>query len=101
MKNKKFFVAVLLLAATALLFSSCAFKMNTEQQTYYENFITSLKVSTTLMDMPAGGVKTFLTTTNVGAEKLGFKIEDKESDKPITKGTSEEALKKRFVAKKK
>lgn len=101
MKNKKFFAAVLLLAATALLFSSCAFKMNTEQQAHYEGFITSLKVSTTLMDMPAGGVKTFLTATNVGAEKLGFKIEDKESDKPIIKGTSEEALKKRFVAKKK
>jgi len=100
MKNKKFFVAVLL-AATALLFSSCAFKMNTEQQTHYENFITGLKTATMLMDMPADGVKLALDAANVGAEKLGYQIEDKDSGKPITKGTSEEDLKKRFVPKKK
>lgn len=101
MKNTKFFAAVLLLAATALLFSSCAFKMNTEQQTYYENFITGLKVRSAIMEMPADGVKLALTAANVGAEKLGYQIEDKDSGKPITKGTSEEALKKRFVPKKK
>ncbi len=101
MKNKKFFVAVLLLAATALLFSSCAFKMNTEQQTYYENFITGLKVLSAGVDVSADIVKINLTAANVGAEKLGYQIEDRDSGKPITKGTSEEALKKRFVAKKK
>lgn len=101
MKNKKFFVAVLLLAATALLFSSCAFKMNTEQQTHYESFITGLKNMATVTDVSADTVKTTLAAANAGAEKLGYQIEDKDSGKPITKGTSEEDLKKRFVPKKK
>ena len=101
MKNRKFFVAVMLLAATALLFSSCAFKMNTEQQEHYEAFITVLKTSTTIIDMPADTVKTTLAAANAGADTLGYQIEDKNSGKPITKGTSEEALKKRFVPKKK
>ena len=100
MKNKKFFVAVLL-AATALLFSSCAFKMNTEQQTHYENFITGLKVLSAGVDVSADIVKINLAAANLGAEKLGYQIEDKDSGKPITKGTSEEDLKKRFVPKKK
>ena len=101
MKNKKIFAAVLLLAATALLFSSCAFKMDSKQQIYYDSFITNLKNMAKVTNVSADTVKKFLTVTNVGAEELGFKIEDKESDKPITTGTSDEALKKRFVAKKK
>ena len=39
MKNKKIFTVVFLLAA-ALLFTSCAFKMNTAQKEHYEKFHT-------------------------------------------------------------
>lgn len=101
MKNKKFFVAVLLLAATALLFSSCAFQMNTQQKAHYEGFITGLKNSAAIWEISADTVKSTLETANLGAASLNYQIEDKNAGKPIAKGTSEEDLRKRFVAKKK
>ena len=78
MKNKKIFTTVLLLAVSALLFTSCAFKIMTAQN-----------------------VKDGLDLANVGAAALNFKIVDKKAGTEIAKGTKAAELRKRFVPKKK
>ena len=101
MANKKIFTAVLLLAAAALLFSSCAFKMDSKQSAHYEGFITSLEVSVNGVEMSADEVKTYLSAANITASVLDYKIVDKTPDKPVAKGTKADALKKRFKPAKK
>ncbi len=101
MKNKKNFTVVLLLAVSALLFSSCAFKMNAAQQAHYEAFIYGLERGAKDNLMPAQVVKEGLDLANDGAAALNYRIEDKEAGTAIAKGTKSDALRKRFVPKKK
>lgn len=100
MKNKKIFTVVFLLAA-ALLFTSCAFKMNAAQQAHYEAFISGLERGAKDNLMPAQVVKEGLDLANDGAAALNYRIEDKEAGTAIAKGTKSDALRKRFVPKKK
>ncbi len=101
MKNKKIFTVVLLLAVSALLFTSCAFKMNTEQKAFYESFISSVEAQSKIAEIPATEVKAGLILVNVEANALNFKIVDKKEGSAIAKDTSADALRKRFVPKKK
>ena len=100
MKNKKIFTVVFLLAA-ALLFSSCAFKMNATQQAHYEAFIYGLERGAKDNLMPAQVVKEGLDLANDGAAALNYRIEDKEAGTAIAKGTKVAELRKRFIPKKK
>ena len=100
MKNKKFFTVVLLLAAAALLFTSCAFKMNTAQKAHYEAFISGLERGAKDNPMPAQVVKEGLDLANDGAATLNYKIVDKKPGTSIAKGTKAAELRKRFVPKK-
>lgn len=100
MKNKKIFTVVFLLAA-ALLFTSCAFKMNTAQKEHYEKFIAGLERGAKDNPMPAQVVKEGLDLANDGAAALNYRIEDKEAGTGIAKGTKAAELRKRFVPKKK
>ena len=100
MKNKKIFTVIFLLAA-ALLFTSCAFKMNTAQKEHYEKFIAGLEREAKDHPMPAQVVKEGLDLANVGAAALNFKIVDKKAGTEIAKGTKVAELRKRFVPKKK
>lgn len=77
MKNKKIFTVVLLLATTALLFTSCAFKMNTAQNAHYEAFISGLERGAKDNPMLAQVVKEGLDLANDGAAALNYKIVDK------------------------
>nr|WP_315313147.1 hypothetical protein [Treponema denticola] len=101
MKNKKFFTVVLLLAVSALLFTSCALKMNTAQKAHYEAFIADLERGAKDNPMTAQNVKDGLDLANVGAAALNFKIVDKKPGTEIAKGTKAAELRKRFVPKKK
>ena len=101
MKNKKIFTVVLLLAVSALLFTSCAFKMNTEQKAFYEEFISAVERQSKLVEIPADMVKVQMTAVNVEANKLNFKIVDKKEGSAIAQNTSAAELRKRFVPKKK
>ena len=101
MKNKKFFTVVLLLAVSALLFTSCTFKMNTAQKAHYEAFISGLENDVKDNPMTAQNVKEGLDLANVGAAALNFKIVDKKAGTEIAKGTKAAELRKRFVPKKK
>ena len=101
MKNKKIFTVVLLLAVSALLFTSCAFKMNTEQKTFYEGFISTIETQSKLGEISAADVKEGLALYNIGAAALNFKIVDKKEGSAIAQNTSAAALRKRFVPKKK
>ena len=100
MKNKKIFTVIFLLAA-ALLFTSCAFQMNTAQKEHYEKFIAGLEREAKDHPMPAQVVKEGLDLANVGAAALNFKIVDKKAGTEIAKGTKVAELRKRFVPKKK
>ena len=88
-------------ATTALLFTSCAFKMNTAQNAHYEAFIADLERGAKDNPMPAHIVKQGLDAANAIAATLNFKIVDKKEGKAIAKGTSAAELRKRFVPKKK
>ena len=101
MKNKKNFTVVLLLAVSALLFSSCAFKMNTAQKEHYEKFIAGLERGAKDNLMPAQVVKEGLDLANDGAAALNYRIEDKEAGTAIAKGTKVAELRKRFIPMKK
>ncbi|UTC83930.1 hypothetical protein [Treponema denticola] len=101
MKNKKIFTVVLLLAVSALLFTSCAFKMNTKQKILYENFIAKLKIDSGLIAIPADMVTGRLAAVNVEANELNFKIVDNQPGSAIAKDTSAAELRKRFIPKKK
>lgn len=101
MKNKKIFAALIILAAFALVFSSCTFKMNSDQQIIYDDFIKSVKEGAEMMEIPADELAAGLAIQNAIAITKGFEIQDTTPDKPVAKGTKEDALKKRFVAKKK
>ena len=101
MKNKKIFTVLFLLAATALLFTSCAFKMNTEQKAFYESFITAVETQAKRGEIPATEVTAGLALVNVEANALNFKIVDKKEGKAIAKNTGAAELRKRFVPKKK
>ena len=100
MKNKKIFTVIFLLAA-ALLFTSCAFKMNTAQKEHYEKFIAGLEREAKDHPMPAQVVKEGLDLANDGAAALNYRIEDKEAGTAIAKGTKVAELRKRFIPKKK
>ncbi|UTC62175.1 hypothetical protein E4O05_11775 [Treponema sp. OMZ 787] len=101
MKNKKIFAALIILAAFALVFSSCTFKMDTNQKAHYETFITGLENAAKLGDIDKETVKSTLNMANTGAAALNYTIIDKTPSENIKKDTTADALKKRFVPKKK
>ena len=90
MKNKKIFTVVLLLAVSALLFTSCAFKMNAAQKAHYEKFISALENELTSRHIPAEAVI-----------ELIAEVVDKKEGKAVAQNTSAAELRKRFVPKKK
>lgn len=100
MKNKKIFTVLFLLAATALLFSSCAFKMNTAQKAHYEKFINALENELKTRHIPAGAVIDMLAEINTEALALDYQIVDKKPGTSIAQGTKAAALRKRFIPKK-
>ena len=100
MKNKKIFTTVLLLAVSALLFTSCAFKMNTAQKAHYEAFINALENELKTRHIPAGAVIDMLAEINTEALALDYQIVDKKPGTSIAQGTKAAALRKRFIPKK-
>ena len=102
MKNKKIFTVLFLLAATALLFSSCAFKMNTAQKAHYELFIKALEKDAERNPMDAQVVVEALAAVNTDAiaKNLNYQVIDKKPGTDIAKGTKAAELRKRFVPKK-
>ena len=101
MKNKKFFTVVLLLAVSALLFTSCAFNMDAAQKAVYEKFINNYENQLKNKQMPAQVVKEGLDLINDEAATLNFKIVDKKPGTDIAKYTKAAELRKRFIPKKK
>ena len=108
MKNKKF-LAALLLAAVAFLFSACTqsngggttFKMNTAQKAAYDACIANLKLAAELGEIDADQVQTLFSTHQSNAALLNFQIVDTKKGTPIPGHATEEYLKARFVPKKK
>ncbi|EMB25439.1 hypothetical protein [Treponema denticola] len=100
MKNKKFFTVVLLLAVSALLFTSCTFKMNTAQKAHYEKFINALENELKTRQIPAGAVIDMLAEINTEALALDYQIVDKKPGTSIARYTKAAALRKRFIPKK-
>ena len=101
MKNKKIFTVVLLLAVSALLFTSCAFKMNAAQKAHYEKFISALENELTSRHIPAEAVIELIAEVNLEeALPLNYQIVDKKAGTEIAKGTKAAELRKRFVPKK-
>lgn len=100
MKNKKIFTVLFLLAVSALLFTSCTFKMNTAQNAHYEAFISGLERGAKDNPMLAQVVKEGLDLANDGAAALNYKIVDKKPGTDIAKGTKAAELRKRFIPKK-
>lgn len=122
MKNKKF-LAALLLAAVAFLFSACtqsngggtnnsgsgsnttvveeAFQMNTVQKAVYDACIANLKLAAELGEIDADQVQTLFSTHQSNAALLNFQIVDTKKGTPIPGHATEEYLKARFVPKKK
>ena len=102
MKNKKIFTVVLLLAAVALLFTSCAFKMNTAQKAHYEFFIKVLEKDAEKNTIDAKVVLEALAEINIDAidKNLNYQVIDKKPGTSIAKYTKAAELRKRFVPKK-
>lgn len=114
MKNKKF-LAALLLAAVAFLFSACtqsngggnttvaeeAFEMNAAQKAVYDACIANLKLAAELGEIDADQVQTLFSTHQSNAALLNFQIVDTKKGTPIPDHATEEYLKARFVPKKK
>ncbi len=102
MKNKKIFTVVLLLATTALLFTSCAFKMNTAQNAHYEAFIKVLEKDAERNPIDAQVVVEALGAVNIDAlaKNLNYQVIDKKPGTDIATGTKAAELRKRFVPKK-
>ena len=102
MKNKKF-LAALLLAAVAFLFSACtqSFEMNAAQKAVYYACIANLKLAAELGEIDADQVQTLFSTHQSNAALLNFQIVDTKKGTPIPGHATEEYLKARFVPKKK
>ncbi|AAS10606.1 hypothetical protein HMPREF9727_00322 [Treponema denticola MYR-T] len=100
MKNKKIFTVLFLLAVSALLFTSCTFKMNTAQKAHYEKFINALENELKTRHIPAGAVIDMLAEINTEALALDYQIVDKKPGTSIAQGTKAAALRKRFIPKK-
>lgn len=102
MKNKKF-LAALLLAAVAFLFSACtqSFEMNAAQKAVYDACIANLKLAAELGEIDADQVQTLFSTHQSNAALLNFQIVDTKKGTPIPGHATEEYLKARFVPKKK
>ena len=100
MKNKKIFTVLFLLAVSALLFTSCTFKMNTAQKAHYEKFINALENELKTRHIPAGAVIDMLAEINTEALALDYQIVDKKPGTSIAQGTKAAALSKRFIPKK-
>ena len=100
MKNKKIFTVLFLLAVSALLFTSCTFKMNTAQKAHYEKFINALENELKTRHIPAGAVIDMLAEINTEALALDYQIVDKKPGPSIAQGTKAAALRKRFIPKK-
>lgn len=102
MKNKKF-LAALLLAAVAFLFSACtqSFEMNATQKVAYDACIANLKLAAELGEIDADQVQTLFSTHQSNAALLNFQIVDTKKGTPIPGHATEEYLKARFVPKKK
>ena len=102
MKNKKF-LAALLLAAVAFLFSACtqSFEMNAAQKAAYDACIANLKLAAELGEIDADQVQTLFSTHQSNAALLNFQIVDTKKGTPIPDHATEEYLKARFVPKKK
>ena len=122
MKNKKF-LAALLLAAIAFLFSACtqsngggtnnsgsgsnttvveeAFQMNTAQKAAYDAAIAAIVNDAAMSEIPAATVAQKLEQLNTVFAAIGFQVVDTKAGQSITEGTSEADLKARFVPKKK
>lgn len=108
MKNKKF-LAALLLAAVAFLFSACTqsngggttFQMNTAQKAAYDAAIAAIVNDAAMSEIPAATVAQKLEQLNTAFAAIGFQVVDTKAGQSITEGTSEADLKARFVPKKK
>ena len=108
MKNKKF-LAALLLAAVAFLFSACtqsngggtSFQMNTAQKAAYDAAIAAIVNDAAMSEIPAATVAQKLEQLNTAFAAIGFQVVDTKAGQSITEGTSEADLKARFVPKKK
>ena len=122
MKNKKF-LAALLLAAIAFLFSACtqsngggtnnsgsgsnttvveeAFQMNTAQKPAYDAAIAAIVNDAAMSEIPAATVAQKLEQFNTAFAAIGFQVVDTKAGQSIAEGTSEADLKARFVPKKK
>jgi hypothetical protein len=108
MKNKKF-LAALLLAAVAFLFSACTqsngggttFEMNAAQKAVYDACIANLKLAAELGEIDADQVQTLFSTHQSNAALLNFQIVDTKKGTPIPDHATEEYLRARFVPKKK
>ncbi|MGI5068075.1 hypothetical protein [Treponema denticola] len=100
MKNKKIFTVLFLLAVSALLFTSCTFKMNTAQKAHYEKFINALENELKTRHIPAGAVIDMLAEINTEALALDYQVIDKKPGTSIAKGTKAAELRKRFIPKK-
>ena len=122
MKNKKF-LAALLLAAVAFLFSACtqsngggtnnsgsgsnttvveeAFQMNTAQKVAYDAAIAAIVNDAAMSEIPAAAVAQKLEQFNTAFAAIGFQVVDTKAGQSIAEGTSEADLKARFVPKKK
>ncbi|MGP1521162.1 MAG: hypothetical protein ACTTIZ_06660 [Treponema sp.] len=75
--------------------------LNSEQQKAYDSYVSTLAMNCANMEIPANVVASGLQAWNLTAKTtVGIIVEDTQAGKPIAQGTSKEALKKRFKAKK-
>ena len=101
MRNiKRVALMAMLVGSIAVFLSSCAFKLNTEQQTLYNAKIDSIAALAALNDIPKETVESELKAFNTLFKAKGFIVEDKKAGTPIAKGTKADDLRKRFVPKK-
>ena len=108
MKNiKRLVLVAMLTASVVLVMGSCnngsggGFTMNEEQKKYYEGIIKEFEKWHEQNESSAEEVKYGLEVLNdMNAYVIGFKIVDTQAGKPVAKGTTATALRKRFVPKK-
>ena len=105
---KRLFLIVSVLLLTMVVIVGCkhnktdepdTFTLDKDQQESYDKYIDAIFDTATSADIPADTVKTQVAVGNAlfQATNAGFMIKDKQEGKPIKKGTSKEALRKRFI----
>jgi len=100
MKNIKRLIAFAMLAGSIAMMTSCTMKLDSNQRAHYDAFIKTLEAEAVLDEVPVSFVKITLSNANKGAKALKYKIVDKNENRPIPHGTSNDKLRKRFVPKK-